>query len=128
MFQKATRKKIRFESPQGLLSIEDLWDLPMTSAKGSNLDDIARNLWKQLKDCENTIFVAKKPLADDITQLKFDLVKHVIDVRIAEAQLAADIRANKEKKQRLLALIETKEYEQLAGSSVEELRKMAADL
>ena len=31
MFTKASRLKLRFQSPAGLLSSEDLWDLPLTS-------------------------------------------------------------------------------------------------
>ncbi len=128
MFQKASRRKIRFESPQGSLSTEDLWDVPLIAAKGANLDAIARDLWRQLKDAENVSFVAKKTPADNLVQLKFDVVKHIIDVRLAENEAAEQAQLNKQKKQRLLALIETKEYEQLAGSSVEELRKMAESL
>ena len=43
IFEQAARQKIRFESVLGLLCVEDLWDLPLTSlnSKRANLDDIA---------------------------------------------------------------------------------------
>ena len=59
MFEKATRRKLRFTSAAGLLSTEDLWDLPLTSATGkANLDDIAKALNRRLKDAEEVSFVA----------------------------------------------------------------------
>lgn len=130
MFQLATRKKIRFESPQGNLTIEDLWEIPLTTnQKGiANVDDIAKSLFKQLKDNNNESFVIKNKPVDNTLQLKFDLIKHIIDVRLADAEIAATAKANKDKKQQLLAIIATKENEQLLGSSLEELRKMAESL
>ena len=45
IFMKATQKKLRFDSTQGLLTVEDLWDLPLTGTnKKANLDDIAIGL------------------------------------------------------------------------------------
>jgi len=53
MFAFATKKKIRFETSKGLLSVEDLWDLPLTSDNGRpNLDDIAKGIYKAMKEGE----------------------------------------------------------------------------
>lgn len=128
MFEKASRLKLRFETNQGTLTTEDLWDLPLSHDRKTNLDDIAKGLHKQLQDSETASFVVKATQKNETLQLKFDIVKHVIDVRLAENEAAALIRANKEKKQRILALIDQKENEKLAGTSLEELRAMANSL
>lgn len=127
MFQKASRKKLRFESPQGFLSVEDLWDLPLQSGK-ANLDDIAKALFRRVKDQDNVSFVVKSKTQDDTLQLKFDIVKYIIDVRLAEAEVADMAKINKEKKQQILAIIAAKENESLMGTSLDELRKMAESL
>lgn len=129
MFEKISRIKLRFETSQGMLTVEDLWDIPLTSARGrANLDDIARDLSKKLKDTETESFVVKVPKADEATQLAFDLVKHVIEVRLAENEAAQLAKTNKEKKQRILALIAKKENEQDEGRSLEDLRAEAEAL
>jgi len=123
MFEKASRIKIRFESPKGYLSVEDLWDLPLSSCTGkANLDDIARSLYKQLKEESTESFVVKDPKTNTTVQLGFDLVRHIIDVRLAEAEVLATAKANREKKQQLLHIIAQKENEQLMGSSLDELK------
>lgn len=121
--------KVRFDSPQGGLTVEDLWDLPLTSMSGrANLDDIAVGLFKQLKDSGTISFVTETTQANELTQLKFDVVKHIIDVRKAENSAAETAAANRAKKQQLLALVAQKENEQLAGQSIEDLRKMIEEL
>lgn len=128
MFEKASRLKIRFDTSQGQLDVEDLWDLPLTSNNRANLDDVARKLSKQVKESETESFVVKPAKANEITLLKFDIVKHVIEVRLAENEAAAITRANKERKQKILAIIANKQDEQLATSSIEDLQKLAEAL
>lgn len=129
MFEKATRLKLRFPTSKGQLSIEDLWGLPLTSSTGAaNLDDIARELFKQLKSDDKVSFVTPAQKSDATVQLKFDLVKHVIDTRVAENAAAATQRDRAEKKRRLLEILANKEAEQLGASSIEELRKQLAAL
>ncbi len=129
MFEQATRMKLRFTTPQGLISTEDLWDLPLTStANRANLDTIAVGLYAELNSNRNISFVNSNSTGDTTLQIKFDIVKHIIDIRKAENLATAEARARKEKKQQILALINQKETETLAGKSLDDLRKMAEEL
>jgi hypothetical protein len=129
IFQQASRLKLRFETSKGSLSSEDLWDLPLTSTVGKvNLDDIAKALHKALKDSNTESFVVKAVKADEVLQLKFDIVKTIIDIKVAENEKNTLAREAKEKKQRILSLIAQKQDEQLAGTSLEELQKLADSL
>ena len=130
MFEKIARCKARFDSPQGLLSVEDLFDIPLMSTRSSkaNLDDIAKTLSKEMKESETESFVIRPPKVDETTALKFEVVKHIIAVRLAENEAAKLKKENKEKKQRLLALIAQKELEQDATHSIDDLKKMIQEL
>jgi hypothetical protein len=125
MFEKTTRLKLRFDSPKGQLSVEELWDLPLTARNGgASLDNIARAASRTLKETAEESFVVKTAKSDAILQLRFDVVKHIIDVKIAEAEATAAAADKREKKQKLLALIADKQDEQLKGTSLEDLQKM----
>lgn len=127
MFEQASRLKVRFDTPAGLLSAEDLWDLPLTSATGrANLDDIARGLHGALKEAsDNVSFVAPvSNSTDERLQLGFDIVKRVIEVRVAERDAAKSEADRKARKQRIMGIIAQKEDEKLSNTSVEELRQM----
>ena len=131
MFAKATRLKLRFDTPKGQLSAEDLWDLPLTSQTGkANLDDLARGLDRQIRDAGNDVSFVNPSSQKESTelQLKFDIVKHIIDVRVAERQEAETKKATSERKQTLLAIIAQKENAELQGASLEDLRKMVEAL
>lgn len=122
-FEQASRLQLRFDTAKGPLSAEDLWHLPLTSATGKvNLDDIARELDAKLKTTSTVSFVDKPAKPDLTTQLGFDIVKRVIDVRLEERDAAATAEANKQKKQKLLAILEAKENEGLSQLSMEDLR------
>lgn len=129
MFEKATRLKLRFESLVGLISVEDLWDLPLTSTRGkANLDDIARGLSRKIKDSQEESFVVKATAGNELLQLQFDIVKHVIDVRLSENEQAKQQKDAKDKKDQIMAIIARKKNEALEGASLEELQAMVASL
>ena len=130
LFEMASRQKFRFESRKGLLSVEDLWELPLTSNISMvNLDDIARSLHRQVRESDNEIsFVVPTKEAEKTPQFKLELIKHIIAAKIAERDAAQQAAARKEQKQRLLELISSKENESLAGLSLEELRSMVEKL
>lgn len=129
MFEKASRLKLRFPSPKGALTVEDLWDLPLTSSTGkANLDDLARTLHQQLESQKVGSFVTKAATADDRLQLQFNIVLRVIEVRLAENEAAAQREAARAKKQQIMEIIERKETEALSGASLDDLRAMLSSL
>ncbi len=125
MFEQASRLKLRYDTRLGQLSVEDLWDLPLTGAV--SLDGIAIGLHKQTQN-ESISFVVTENRTDPSVQLRFDIVQHIINVRLAEKKLADDARVTAEKKQKLLSIIARKEDTELEGASLEDLRAMVADL
>jgi hypothetical protein len=126
LFVQASRSKFRFNTAAGVITVEDLWDLPLTDSRKANLDDIAKSLNKQLKETsEEQSFVVTKTGAAatraNEVKAKFDLVLFVIKTKMEERD-AALLRAEKEaNKQKIMALIERKKDEALAGKSAEEL-------
>ena len=128
MFEKASRLKLRYDTPQGTLSTEDLWDLPLTVRTGSgraNLDDLARSLDKQIKETGEVVsYVDETRTSDEKLQLRFDIVLHIIKARKAENQTLLESQTRATQKQQLLALIVQKKNESLTGKSLEELQAM----
>ena len=130
IFEQAIRSKLRFSTTKGLLTVEDLWDLPLVSMSGAqvNLDDLARVAYKEMEESACRSFVQKASKISETAKLKFDIIKHIIDVRLAERDAAIERSEKAVKKQRILELIATKEDESLAGKSLEELQKLAGEL
>lgn len=128
-FEQASRLQVRFTTPKGSLTVEDLWDLPLTASNGgASLDNIAKGLNRQLKEADTESFVVKATKADEVLQLKFDLVKHVIEVRLAEAEVAKNAKKKREDKQKLLEVLDRKKNAQLENLSVEEIEATIAAL
>lgn len=127
LFITATRSKFRFASASGQLNTEDLWDLPLTG-KGANLDDIARALHKMLKEYDGVSFVKTVVKTTAELQMKFDIVKHVIDVKVAErdAHKAAEEKA--ETKQKLMAKLAEKKDKALDELSADQIQAMIDSL
>ena len=124
LFLTATRSKFRFPSSAGQLSVEDLWDLPL-SGRGANLDDTARALHKGLKEADGDISFVKpavKTTAD--LQMKFDIVKYVIEVKMTERDTRAAAEEKAATKQKLMAKLAEKQDKELDNKSAEEIQAM----
>lgn len=129
MFEKASRQKLRFDTPKGQLSVEDLWDLPLHGLTGkANLDDIARVLDAELKAGTSKSFVNKATSADEVLKLKFDIVIHVINTRLDEREAANKIAEKREQKQKIMAIIEQKKDAALSEASLADLEQMLAGM
>ena len=129
MFERAARLALRFETPAGHLAVEDLWRLPLTG-RGPNLDDIAIALDKQLAAAGSTTSFVRPAESNktDGLQLRFDIVKHIIDVLVDERDAAKAAQERTAKKQRIMEILARREDETLASAPAEDLRKMLAEL
>lgn len=130
VFDTLTRQKLRFDTPQGQITSEDLWDLQLTSTKGrANLDDIARALNKQLKASGDDVSFVTSPAKTDATvQIRFDIVKHVIDVKLAENAAARAKQESSEKKQFIMGILAQKKNDELMGKTPAELEAMLSSM
>jgi hypothetical protein len=123
MFERAIRLKLRFKTTSGQLSIEDLWDLPLAF-----LNELAKALSREVKESAEESFIAKKSNTNAISELRFELVKHVIKVKLEEAETKEKAVENKAKKEHILSLIAEKQGEDLKSKSIDELTKLMEDL
>jgi len=128
LFADAVRAKVRFDTVRGCLSVEDLWDLPLTSPRGLSLDTLARTLYRELQETKEASFVDDPPPANTVAQLRFDLVKYIIDVKKAERQVAVMEAERAARKARLLKVLAHKQDAALEQHSIEELESMIAAL
>ncbi len=129
IYKQAARKKLRFETNRGTISTEDLFDLPLTSRTGFDLDTVARGVAAELRSITEDSFVENKPdpRKADLT-LKLDLLKDVIAVK-QEAKKAADERATRQaKRQLLLETLAAKEVDEIKGKSKEDILKELAEI
>lgn len=124
IFKKAARLKLRFPSVKGLLSVEQLYDLPLTSNGGCDLDSVAKTVNGYLRQASEDSFVNTKPnLEKDLNQLCLDIVKEVIADRIAENEANAKAVANRHEREKLLTVLEGKKDAALANLTEAELEE-----
>ena len=129
LFLQATREKFRFESSKGDLSVEQLWDLPLTSRTGFDLDTVAKAVNADLKASneESFVNVSNNPAVSRL-QAKLEVVKAIIEVKLAQAE-ATKKRAEKvAERQRLMEVLHSKKDQELQGLSVEEIERRLSQL
>lgn len=127
IFEQASRAKLRFQSTKGQLTVEQLWDVPLTGAAFS-LNEIAKEINSNLKDREDDFVPDVVSVADTESQLGLEIVKHIIAVRLAEAKAAREASQTRQELQRLYGLVAQKQQQQEAELTLEELQARIAAL
>ena len=129
LFEIATRKKIRFASLKGELSVEQLWELPLTSRGGVDLDTLAKAINKELKEQAEESFVttSTNPRRGEL-ETKLEILKHIIKVKQDEAAAATKRVANQQERRKLEDLLARKNEQELEGLTTEEIQKKLAAL
>ncbi len=119
LFERAAKCKLRFQSTKGLLCVEDLYDLSLTS-----LDNIAKSVNKQIKAESEESFIETKSKASSELELSLDILKTVIADKIA-TQAANKKRAETlSKKAQIEDILLRKKVQHLEELPVEELEAM----
>ena len=122
LFELATRNKMRFPF-NGLISVEDLWDLSLT-----NLDSVFKILNAEVKKSEEESLLNTKSKEDEELYNKIEIVKYIVGVKLAEKEAKEDEKKNREMKQRLLAIKAKRQNEALENLSDEDLDRAIAEL
>lgn len=129
IFEQAARRKLRFPSDRGSLTVEDLFDMPLTSRDGFDLDTVARAVNRDLKAEDEESFVDTKPNARRAElALQLEIVKHVIATKKQEAQDRLARAGRVAEKARLLEILEKKNDEALMGMTKEQVEARIAEL
>jgi hypothetical protein len=118
VFEKASRIKLRIPTERGSASVEDLWDLNLNT-----LNTLAKQLKRKLKDAEEEDFLTIRKESDTIEKLAFDIVLHVLNTKKEEKEKREAAASRKQEREKILAIIESKENEALNSQSKEELLK-----
>ncbi len=124
LFMQASREAFRFDSANGQLTAEQLWNLPLTSnrAHQASLDDVARTVHKELQDIAETSFVNTKPNPKKpVLEAKLEIVKIIIGVKQAENAAKVAEAAKASEKARLKEILETKRADALGQLSEAEI-------
>ena len=121
LFEIATRERYRFQF-KGLISVEDLWSLSV-----KELDSIFKSYNAKLKESQEESLLDTKTKTSTEIENKIEIIKHIVAIKLKEEKEKVDAKIKKEKKQRILELINSKQEADLQNKSIEELQAMLND-
>ena len=118
MYKQASRLNLMFQCRSGLITVSDLWVLPLYV-----LDSMAVELNKSVTEKELSFIpgnVSKEKENHD--KLRLEIVVDVINTLCREKEEAKLLKEKKEQKERILELLHRKENEKFEELSAEELK------
>ena len=119
MYKEASKLKLRVQTSRGPLTVEQLWDLPLTE-----LDSLAVQLEESYNNSKGKSFLEKKTKKDKTLKLTFDVVLDILETKVKNEDRARKAAETREQNQKIMSLISEKEEEELKGKSKEELLEM----
>ena len=122
IFESAVENKLRFPY-KGNISTEDLYSLSV-----SELDTIYKTLKREAKRNGEESLLATKSNDDVALDTKIEIVKHIVEKKLAQVEARKTAASNKAKKDKILSILEEKQDAALKNMSEEDLRKMLETL
>lgn len=121
MYKQASRMGLKFPTPKGLLTLEQLWSLSVKDLTES-IKGVSKTLNADTSD--DLAFLQEVKPVDSTNQLRFDILKDVFLTKQKEAQEALKAKEDKEWNQKVLAQMAALQEGALQTKSYEELQKM----
>lgn len=118
LFKVAVKKKYRFNY-KGALTVEDLYDLSV-----EDLDAIYKKLKLEQGNTATDSLLGNVTSADKALQNKIDLVTEIFNDKMAEKDKAKKAFETKQRNQRILEIMASKQAKELEEKSIDELKEM----
>lgn len=124
IYMKAAKTKLRFKTVGGQITVEDLFDLPLVSRNGMDLDSVAKTVHAALKAEGETSFVENRvnPRKASL-ELAMEVVKDVIRFKQEENAAKQDQAAKAAKKEMLKEALVKAHANSLASMTPEQIQE-----
>ncbi len=123
MYKQAVMLKLRFETPKGLLTVEQLFDLSMTDLS-TTIKKVNALIKKEQATDDELSFLEGIDTTETQNSLRFRILKDVYLTKKDARDAAALDFEKKQRNQRIAEIIAKKKDEALESKSIEELEKM----
>lgn len=117
IFEYAVRNRLRFKY-NGFIQTEDLWDLSV-----EELDAMFMNLQEQAESSEKKSLLSKKKKNIRL-EVSLEIIKFVVEEKLETAKKRLEATAKKAQKEKILAIMESKQDESYKNMSLEELEAL----
>ena len=130
LFKKATKQNVVYPTTKGVLTLNDLWNIPLESKSPTavTLDSILVSLDTELrKEKASTSFINKSSTSTaSVKQLAFDVAHEILVERLEDKKANETRLAENQRKARIKELIVEKKEDNLKNLSLEELEKLVS--
>nr|WP_313963957.1 hypothetical protein [uncultured Peptostreptococcus sp.] len=129
IYKEALLNRVRFSTNVGLLTLEEVMDLPLTSKSGLSVDSLAVDLVNKLKN-ENKEIVSlvnedKEDIERYVDELKLEVLKDIIEYKKALIEEKRKAQAENSEKRRIMEALARKKEDKYNDMSIEELEELS---
>lgn len=126
MYKRASQLNLKFTTPVGIVSLQQLWTVSMNNLRSAVTD--AHAVLKKVESTELDFLSDSTPVASEEETLTYEILKDVYITRREAAKAAQNAQERKEKEQKLLEILAEKQESSLRSKSKEEIEEMLREL
>jgi len=127
-FAYAAQNKLRFASPRGDLTAEDLFDLPLTSARGISLDSISTTVLEEQAATPRKSLVVKETTTNVAADVKVAIIEHIVAYKQELAVAKEGLKAKQARIAKIEEALLAKDDKALTKASKKDLEAELAAL